>query len=183
MEDVRLPDRYRIGEEGRGFYYAMEGFSAARVLIGATCVGAAAAILDMGIDYIKQRHAFGRPIAAFEGVQFPLAEHMTNVEEARLLVYKGAWMMDKMWEDRSYTPYDVAMATAMGKWRAPVYAWQAMNEVADWFGAAGYSKEFPIEMGIRGIRSYSIGAEGSVNIMKLIIAREILGTEYLPYRH
>ena len=71
----------------------------------------------------------------------------------------------------------------MGKWRAPVYAWQAMNEVADWFGAAGYSKEFPIEMGIRGIRSYTIGAEGSVNIMKLIIAREILGTEYLPYRH
>ncbi len=183
MEDVVIPDTHRIGEVGRGFYHAMEGFSAARLLIGATCVGAAEAILDMGVDYIKQRHAFGRPIAAFEGVQFPLAEHVTNIEQARLLTYKAAWMMDKMWEDRSFSSYDVSKLTAMAKWRAPIYAWQAMNEVADWFGAAGYSKEFPIEMGIRGVRSYSIGAEGTVNIMKLIIAREVLGSEFLPYRH
>jgi len=182
MQDVRLPDTQRIGEEGRGFYYAMEGFSAARVLIGATCVGAAQAVLDMGTDYIKQRYSFGRPIAAFEGVQFPLAEHATNIEQARLLTYEAAWMMDKMWEDRSYAPKDVGRIAAMTKLRAPVYAFQAMNEVADWFGAAGYSKEFPIEMGIRGIRSYSIGAEGSLNIMRLIIAREILGAEFLPYR-
>lgn len=182
MEDVRLPDRYRIGEVGRGFYHAMEGFSAARVLIGATCVGAAEAILDMGIDYIQQRQAFGRPLAAFEGVQFPLAEQATHIEEARLLTYKAAWMMDKLWEDGSFSHHDVSKAAAMAKWRGPVYAWQVMNEVADWFGAAGYSKEFPIEMGIRGVRSYSIGAEGTVNIMKLIIAREILGPEFLPYR-
>jgi acyl-CoA dehydrogenase len=182
LEDVFLPDKNRIGEEGRGFYYAMEGFSAARVLIGATCVGAAEAVLEMGIDYIKQRYAFGRPIAAFEGVQFPLAEHATNIEEARLLTYKAAWLMDKMWQDKSATAFDVARAAAMAKLRAPIYAWQAMNEVADWFGAAGYSKEFPIEMGIRGVRSYSIGAEGTTNIMRLIIAREILGNDYLPYR-
>ncbi len=182
LEDVYLPDTYRVGEEGRGFYYAMEGFSAARVLIGATCVGAAEAVLEMGVDYIKQRHAFGRPIAAFEGVQFPLAEHAANIEEARLLTYKAAWMMDRMWQDGSVSAKDVARIAAMAKLRAPIYAWQAMNEVADWFGAAGYSKEFPIEMGIRGIRSYSIGAEGTQNIMRLIIAREILGSEFLPYR-
>jgi acyl-CoA dehydrogenase len=57
-----------------------------------------------------------------------------------------------------------------------------MNEVADWFGAMAYTKELPVEMGIRGIRSYSIGAEGTMNIMRLIIARELLGPEYLPYR-
>jgi acyl-CoA dehydrogenase len=182
MEDVRLPDTYRIGEEGRGFYHAMEGFSAARVLIGATCVGAAQAVLDMGVDYIKQRYSFGRPIAAFEGIQFPLAEHATNIEEARLLTYEAAWMMDKLWEDGSFSHKDVGRLAAMSKLRAPTYAFQAMNEVADWFGAAGYSKEFPIEMGIRGVRSYSIGAEGSLNIMRLIIAREILGNEFLPYR-
>lgn len=182
MEEVELPDLYRIGEEGRGFYYAMEGFSAARVLIGATCVGAASAALEMGVDYIQQRYAFGRPIAAFEGIQFPLAEHATHIEEARLLTYKAAWMMDRMWQDRAFSPFEVAKATAMAKWRGSVYAWQALNEVADWFGAAGYSKEFPIEMGIRGVRSYSIGAEGTVNIMKLIIAREFLGNDYLPYR-
>ena len=182
LEDVQLPDSRRIGEVGRGFYYAMEGFSAARVLIGATCVGAAEAVLEMGIDYIKQRYAFGRPIAAFEGVQFPLAEHATNIEEARLLTYKAAWLMDRLWQDRSATTFDVARLAAMAKLRAPIYAWQAMNEVADWFGAAGYSKEFPIEMGIRGVRSYSIGAEGTTNIMRLVIAREILGNDYLPYR-
>ncbi len=182
LEDVRLPDRQRIGEVGRGFYYAMEGFSAARVLIGAACVGAAEAILEMGIDYVKQRHAFGRPLAAFEGVQFPLAEQATDIEEARLLTYKAAWLMDRMAQDRSATSFDVAKLAAMAKLRAPTYAWQAMNEVADWFGAAGYSKEFPIEMGIRGVRSYTIGAEGTMNIMRLIIAREILGSEFLPYR-
>jgi alkylation response protein AidB-like acyl-CoA dehydrogenase len=57
----------------------------------------------------------------------------------------------------------------------------AMNEVADWLGAIGYTKEYPIEMGIRGVRSYSIGAEGTLNIMRIIIARELLGREYLPY--
>ena len=87
-------------------------------------------------------------------------------------------MMDKMWQDRSYAPKDVARIAAMAKLRAPVYAFQAMNEVADWFGAAGYSKEFPIEMGIRGVRSYSIGAEGAMNVMRMIIARELIGGEF-----
>lgn len=181
MEDVRLPGDALVGEEGRGFYYAMEGYSAARALIGATCVGAAQAVLDMGVDYIKQRHAFGRPLAAFEGIQFPLAEHAANIEQARLLTYQAAWMMDRMVQDKAAAK-DVARVAAMAKLRAPIYAFQAMNEVADWFGAAGYSKEFPIEMGIRGIRSYSIGAEGAMNVMRLIIAREILGAEFLPYR-
>ena len=57
-----------------------------------------------------------------------------------------------------------------------------MNEVADWLGATGYTKEYPIEMGIRGVRSYSIGAEGTMNIMRLIIGRELLGKEFLPYK-
>ena len=69
----------------------------------------------------------------------------------------------------------------MCKLRAPVYGFALMNEVADWLGAIGYTKELPIEMGIRGIRSYSIGAEGTTNIMKIIIARELLGKEFLPY--
>jgi acyl-CoA dehydrogenase len=70
----------------------------------------------------------------------------------------------------------------MSKLRAPIYGFQVMNEVADWLGAMGYTKEYPIEMGIRGIRSYSIGAEGTMNIMRIIIARELLGKEFLPYK-
>ena len=65
---------------------------------------------------------------------------------------------------------------------APIHAFDVMNEVADWLGATGYTKEYPIEMGIRGVRSYSIGAEGTMNIMRIIISREILGKEFLPYK-
>jgi len=182
MEDVRLPEAHLVGELNRGFYHAMEGFSAARMLIGATCVGAAEAVLEMGMDYIKERQAFGRPLATFEGIQFPLAERYTDLESTRLLVYKAAWTMDQLYSGKA-THYDVALAAAMTKLRAPVVGFQLMNEVGDWFGAMAYTKESPIEMGIRGIRSYSIGAEGTLNIMKMIIARELLGAEFLPTRY
>ena len=68
----------------------------------------------------------------------------------------------------------------MAKLRASLVGFKIMNEVADWFGAMAYTKECPVEMGIRGIRSYSIGAEGTVNVMRMIIARELLGKEFLP---
>jgi acyl-CoA dehydrogenase len=183
MEDVRLPIHYRVGEFNRGFYHAMEGFSAARALIGATCVGAAEAGLEMGVDWIKERHAFGRPLAAYEGIQFPLADLWAELEGVRLCVYKSAWEMDRFYGAGQGGHHDIAAAAAIVKLRAPLLAWNALNEVANWFGAAAYSKEYPIEMGIRGVRSYSIGAEGSVNVQRLVLARELLGSEYMPYRH
>jgi acyl-CoA dehydrogenase len=183
LEEVRLPAAHMVGELNRGFYYAMEGFSAARVLIGATCVGAAEAVLQMGMDHVKQRRAFGRPLAAFEGISFPLADHYAHLESARLLVYKAAWTMDQKYGSGTRTHHDIALAAALAKLRAPVVGFSIMNEVADWFGAMAYTKECPVEMGIRGIRSYSIGAEGTMNIMRLVITRELLGAEFLPYRH
>lgn len=183
LEDVRLPAAHQVGELNRGFYYAMEGFSAARVLIGATCVGAAEAVLEMGMDHVKQRRAFGRPLAAYEGISFPLADHYADLESARLLVYKAAWTMDQKYGPGTQTHYDISLAAALAKLRAPRVGFEIMNEVADWFGAMAYTKECPVEMGIRGIRSYSIGAEGTMNIMRLIIARELLGAEFLPYKH
>jgi acyl-CoA dehydrogenase len=181
MDDVELPEHHLIGEANRGFYNAMEGFSAARVLIGATCVGASEAALELGKEHIKTRKAFGRPLASFEGIQFPLAEHYCNIESVKLLNYRAAWFMDKMYKEKKASHYDVALAAAMSKLRAPIYAFGVFNEVADWLGAMGYTKEYPVEMGIRGVRSYSIGAEGTMNIMRVIIARELLGKEFLPY--
>ncbi len=180
MEDVRLPARHQVGELNRGFYHAMEGFSAARTLIGATCIGAAEAVLEMGMDHIRLREAFGRPLATFEGIQFPLADLYTELEGARLITYKAAWTMDQKYKHDAATHYDIALAAAMAKLRAPTLGFEIMNEVANWFGAMAYTKEYPIEMGIRGIRSYSIGAEGTINVMRLIIARELLGREFLP---
>jgi acyl-CoA dehydrogenase len=182
MNNVKIPEQNLIGELNRGFYYAMEGFSAARVLIGATCIGASEAALELGIEHIKTRKAFGRPLGSFEGIQFPLAEHHCNIEGIKLLTYRAAWIMDKMYKEKKFNHKDVALAAAISKLRAPIYAFGVMNEVADWLGATGYTKEYPIEMGIRGVRSYSIGAEGTMNIMRLIIGRELLGKEFLPYK-
>ena len=182
MSEVELQDDYLIGEHNKGFYYAMEGFSAARTLIGATCVGAAEAALELGIDYIKTRKAFGRPIGSYEGIQFSLADHYTDIESTKLLNYRAAWTMDEMYKKGNFSHHDVALSAAMSKLRAPVVAFEAVNEVANWLGAIGYTKEYPIEMGIRGVRSYSIGAEGTMNIMRIIIARELLGKEFLSYK-
>jgi acyl-CoA dehydrogenase len=183
MEGVQLPLYHQVGDLNRGFYHAMEGFSAARTLIGATCVGAAEAALAMGMDWIKERKAFGRPLASYEGIQFPLADLWAELQGIRLGVYKAAWEMDRYYQDGQGGHHDIAQAAAIVKLRAPMLAWNVMNEVANWFGAAGYSKEYPIEMGIRGVRSYSIGAEGTVNVQRLVIARELLGSEYMPYRN
>jgi acyl-CoA dehydrogenase len=182
MNNVELPNSHLIGELGRGFYYAMEGFSAARVLIGASCVGASEAALEFGINHIKTRKVFGRYLGSFEGIQFPLAEHHCNIDAVKLQTYKAAWMIDKMYKEKKFNHHDISKAAAISKLRAPIYAFQVFNEVADWLGAMGYSKECPIEMGIRGVRSYSIGAEGTMNIMRLIISRELLGKQYLPYK-
>lgn len=183
MENVRLPGYHQVGELNRGFYHAMEGFSAARTIIGATCVGAAEAALEMGMDWIKQRKSFGRPIASYEGIQFPLADLWARLDGTRLSVYKAAWEMDRFYERGEGGHHDIAMAAAIVKLQAPLLAWDVLNEVANWYGAAAYSKEYPIEMGIRGVRSYSIGAEGTINIQRLVIARELLGAEFLPYRN
>jgi acyl-CoA dehydrogenase len=182
LEDVVLPVGNVVGDLNRGFYHAMEGFSAARVLIGATCVGAAEAVLDLGVDHIKQRHAFGRPLASYEGISFPMANHYANLESAKLLVYKAAWTLDQKYGPGTKRHSDVALAAALAKLRAPQVGFEVMNEVADWFGAMAYTQECPVEMGVRGIRSYSIGAEGTMNVMRLIITRELLGAEFLPYR-
>jgi acyl-CoA dehydrogenase len=183
MEDMPLSDHYRIGEEGKGFYYAMEGYTYARALIGATCCGAADTALHMGVDYIRQRKSFGKPLAAYQGINFPAAERFVDIESARLLTYKAAWLADQMYEKGKGKHKDLALWGAMAKLRAPIMAFETFNEVANWLGAMGYSKEYPIEMGIRGVRSYSIGAEGGMNIMRMIIARELIGNEYTNPRN
>ena len=180
MEDVRIPASHQVGDLHRGFYHAMEGFSAARTLIGATCVGAAEAVLELGKQHITQREAFGRPLASYEGIQFPLADLYAELEGVRLATYKAAWTMDQKYQHDAASHHDIALAAAIAKLRAPLVGFEIMNEVANWFGAMAYTKELPVEMGIRGIRSYSIGAEGTVNVMRMIIARELLGSEYLP---
>ncbi|RLI20945.1 acyl-CoA dehydrogenase [Candidatus Bathyarchaeota archaeon] len=182
MNDVKLPDYHRLGEEGKGFYLTMEGFDAARLLIGATCLGAARRALERGMQYIKERVAFGRPIAKFEGIQFELADDWAELEALRSLVYRTAWMMDKRYKEGKFSAREVSKYISACKLKAPPFAFEVFKHVMLWFGAYGYTKECPLEMGLRGVMSYMIGAEGTLNIQRIVIARELLGREYIPYR-
>jgi len=182
MKDVKIPDSYRIGEIGKGFYLTMEGFDNARILIAAVCVGAARRALDVGIDYIKERKAFGRPIGKFEGIQFELADDWAQLEALRSLVYRTAWMNDKKYKEGKFSSLDVSRMIAACKLIAPHFAFDVYKHAMIWLGAYGYTKECPLEMGLRGIMSYCVGAEGATNIQRIVIARELLGKEYIPYK-
>lgn len=164
MENARLPDAYRIGEEGKGFYLTMEGFDNARLPIGATCLGAAQHALEIGMEYIKERRAFGNPIGKYEGIQFDLADLWAELEALRALVYRVAWMNDEKYQHKRFTPHEVSKYISAVKLKVPPFAFKVFEHVMLWMGAWGYTKECPLEMGLRGIMSYYIGAEGTVNI-------------------
>ena len=181
LDNVHLPVTNLVGEENRGFYYAMEGFDYARAIIAAVCAGAAMSALEHGIEYIKQRKTFGTPIGRYQGIQFRLAEHYAKIDAVRLLAYRGLWMLDRELKGEPVSRFEVTKNIAEAKMLAPQWAFEAMNDVMQWFGAFGYTTECPIEMGVRGARSY-LWAEGSNEIMRIIIARELLGKEYISYR-
>jgi len=182
MKDVKVPDSYRIGDVDKGFYLTMEGFDNARILIAAVCVGAAQRALEIGMDYVKERKAFGRPIGKFEGIQFELADDWAQLEALRSLIYRTAWMNDKKYKEGKFTPLKVSQMIAACKLIAPHFAFDVYKRVMIWLGAYGYTKECPLEMGLRGIMSYCVGAEGATNIQRIVIARELLGKEYIPYK-
>lgn len=182
MDNAKVPDNYRIGEEGKGFYLTMEGFDSARLLIGATCLGASQRALEIGMEYIKERKAFGSPIGKFEGIQFDLADLWAELEALRSLIYRTAWMNDEKYANKRFTPHEVSKYISAIKLKVPPFAFKVFEQVMLWLGAWGYTKECPLEMGLRGIMSYYIGAEGALNIQRIIIARELLGREYLPYK-
>jgi len=177
MNNVRLPKENVIGEIDRGFFHAMEGFDLARGIIAVVCAGASMAALEMGMDYIRERKAFGQPIGKYQGIQFKLAEHYAKIDAVRLLAYRGLWMWDEEQRNKRFQRLEVTKAIAEAKMLAPVFAFEAVNDVLQWYGAFGYTLDCPIEMALRGVRSYML-AEGSTEIMKLIVARELLGKEY-----
>lgn len=181
MDSVEVPEHYLIGEWNNGFYYAMEGFNCARTLVAAACIGAAEETLESGIEHVKKRKVFSTPLAKFEGIQFQLAEDYTKLESAKMLVYKAAWMLDRMYTDNKFSHTEINLAVAMAKLNAPTAAFDIIRDVLTWYGAYGYTKEAGLERGLRGVASYIIGAEGAQNIMKLIIGRELLGKEFAPY--
>ncbi|MCI4342100.1 MAG: acyl-CoA/acyl-ACP dehydrogenase [Thermoplasmata archaeon] len=182
-DDVRVPERYLVGKEGHGFGCAMEGFSVARTFVAAACVGAAERALEVGAEWIKQREVFGQPLAKFEAIQFEYVDLFTQVEAVKWQCRRAAWLLDRA--AAGATPAqrsEVDRTVAAVKLAAPQVAFDTVRRVMMWFGAAGYTKEVGLELGFRGIMSYLVGAEGGLNIMRIILGRELLGKEYVPYK-
>ncbi len=176
MEDVRVSDKYLLGDaEGRGFYTAMESFDGLRGTHGLLCMRVAKMSLDETIEYVKQRVAFGRPIAKFEGVSFIIAEAATYIELGRWMSYRVLWMHDQGMRTTTYS--------SMLKWWAPRTAEWITHECLLLHGHYGYNQDMPFGermLGMAGLGG-QIG-DGTAQIQKMIIARELIGREYLPYR-
>lgn len=180
IDNVKIPKHYLIGEENKGFYIIHEGYEYARGLISLVCAGVAMKSLENGMNYIKERKAFGRPLAKYEEIQFRLAEHYTKIDALRHLAYKALWLYDRESEGKA-TRFEVSKHIAMAKMVCADWACKAIDDVMQWQGAFGYTKDSTDQAAWRAVRSFT-NAEGSKEIMKIIVARELLGKDYIPYR-
>lgn len=172
LADVEVPREALIGVEGGGFHTVMNNFDFTRPLLALTGIGTAQACLDETAAYVRERHAFGAPLAKFEGISFPLAEHATYLEAARLLSYKALSARDA---GRPHTT-----EAAMSKWLGPFSATRAVHDCLLMHGHYGYSTESPFEQRLRDVMAVEL-ADGTAQVQKIIIARELYGREFVPY--
>ena len=163
--DVKVPAENRIGEEGFGFTFAMETLNGGRIGIAAQALGIAAGAYELALAYSKERKAFGKPISQHQAIQFKLADMATQIEAARLLVYKAAWLKDQG-EDYSH-------ASAMAKLYASEVAMNVTVEAVQVHGGYGYVKEYHVERLMRDAKITQI-YEGTSEIQRIVISRGIL---------
>lgn len=162
---VKVPQDFRLGEEGSGFKIAMQAFNASRPVIGAMAVGISQFALETARDYAKQRHQFGTSIANMQAIQFMLAEMDMQIEAARLLYQKAAWLLDR--------GKDVIRNSAMAKCFGADMAQEVTSNAVQILGGYGYMREYPLEKAMRDAKLLQI-VEGTSQIQKMIIARELL---------
>jgi alkylation response protein AidB-like acyl-CoA dehydrogenase len=165
FEDCEIPVEARLGEEGAGFRWAMAALDGGRIGIAAQALGIGEAALEAAVHYARERRAFGRPIAEFQGVSFPLADVKTELSAARLLALRAAWLKD---EGRPFT-----REAAMAKLLASEAAQRAVSRAVQVHGGYGYTDAFPVERYLRDARVTTI-YEGTSEIQRLVIAREVL---------
>jgi alkylation response protein AidB-like acyl-CoA dehydrogenase len=165
FEDARVPADQLIGERGNGFIQAMQVLEGGRIAMAAMGVGIAQAAVDQAVKYMRQRSAFGRQLAEFNGLQGMIADVATEVEVARLLTLRAAHLKD--------TGRPAMHAAAMAKLFSSETAMKAASKAVQLHGGAGYITEFPVERIFRDAKLTEIG-EGTSEIQRLVIAREIL---------
>jgi alkylation response protein AidB-like acyl-CoA dehydrogenase len=163
--DVKVPLENRIGAEGFGFTFAMETLNGGRIGIAAQALGIASGAYELALAYSKERKAFGKPISQHQAIQFKLADMATQIEAARLLVYKAAWLKD---EGKDY-----AHASAMAKLYASEVAMSVTVEAVQVHGGYGYVKEYHVERLMRDAKITQI-YEGTSEIQRIVISRGVL---------
>jgi alkylation response protein AidB-like acyl-CoA dehydrogenase len=166
MENVRIPASQLVGEEGQGFKFAMSGLDGGRINIGACSLGAAWAALDQSRAYMFERKAFGQELAQFQALQFKIADMATELEAARMMIYRAADALDKA--DPQSTMY-----SAMGKRYATDLGFKICNEALQLHGGYGYLQAYGLEKRVRDLRVHQI-LEGTNEIMRVVISRKVL---------
>ena len=165
FENCVVPKENLIGREGKGFGIAMKTLDGGRIGIAAQALGIAEGALEEAIKYMKERKQFGRPISAFQGLQWMVAEMSTKIEAARFLVYKAAWLKENK------QPYSVDAARA--KLYAAEVAMDVTTKSVQLFGGYGYTKEYPIERMMRDAKITEI-YEGTSEVQKMVISGSLL---------
>ncbi len=164
FEDCRVPKENLLGKEGEGFIGAMKILDRGRTAIGAMSVGIARAAFEESLAYAKQRQQFGKPIGKFQAIRWMLADMATEIDAARLLVYRAAYMED---QNQRFTK-----EAAMAKLFASEIAMRATVKAIQIFGGYGYLKEYPVERFYRDVKLCQIG-EGTSEVQRIVISRQL----------
>lgn len=165
FDNCRVPKENLLGVEGEGFKQAMKVLDGGRISIAALALGIAKGAFKAAVNYSKERHQFGQPISSFQGISFKLADMATEIEAAELLIRQAANLKNNN--------KDVTKVSAMAKYYASEVSVRCATEAVQIFGGYGYTKDFPVEKFYRDSKLCTIG-EGTSEIQKLVIAREIL---------
>jgi len=172
LNDVEVPEKNLIGLENKGFSQVMNGFDLSRLLIGLQCVGAAMQSLEETIEHVKVRHTFGKPLATYQGVSFPIVTHFSSLEMVKWQAYRGLWLRDQGMKH--------SKESASVKWLGPKYSREAIHECLLLNGHYAYTKEMPLEQRLRDVIGLEIG-DGTAQANQMVIAKDIIGKEFRSY--
>ncbi|MCQ6275319.1 acyl-CoA dehydrogenase family protein [Bacillus sp. V3B] len=174
LSNVEVAEENLIGLENKGFSQVMNGFDLSRLLIGLQCVGAASQSLDETIEHVKIRSSFGKPLATYQGVSFPIVTYYTHLEFVKWQAYRGLWLRDQG------LPHSKESASV--KWLGPKYGQEAIHECLLFNGHYAYTKEMPHEQRLRDVIGLEIG-DGTAQANMMVIAKDIIGKEYKSTNH
>ncbi len=179
-DGTRVPEYCLLGKEGQGVPLTYESFARARVATAMSQIASTEAALEQGIEYIKQRQAFGRPIAAFEGIQFELAEDYSRIQACKWMCYRAAWMMDRYLKGEAKLE-DVLFAGALVRTIATDDCMKALSDVLEWYGGIGTTAEYSVYRAFNTVRQAGI-AEGTRHAQRITVALSLLGGEFAAWR-